>query len=266
MCVRMKGKVMVKRGLLHVKALLAAAQFLTLIPIPVKLDWTVELQKRALLYYPVVGLLLGLILVSVTYMASWIFSYTTPLFSAAIVLSVWVLLTGALHLDGLADSADGWMGGLGDREKTLQIMKDPCVGVTGAVTLIVVCLLKFTALVGLMEYGSVPLIGTALLITPVLARAAAMCLLVTTPYVREGGIASSWIGQINVSDLFWPLMAVAGVAIWLAPVALLIALAVLWACRRVMLVRLQGATGDTAGATIELIELAILMGMNAYIS
>lgn len=65
---------------------------------------------------------------------------------AALLLVFWVLATGALHLDGLADSADAWVGGLGDRERTLAIMKDPCCGPAAVVALVVVLLVKFAAL------------------------------------------------------------------------------------------------------------------------
>jgi adenosylcobinamide-GDP ribazoletransferase len=72
---------------------------------------------------------------------------------AALLLALWVLLSGALHLDGLADSADAWLGGFGDRERTLQIMKDPRSGPIAVVTLVLVLLLKFCALWVLVEQG-----------------------------------------------------------------------------------------------------------------
>ncbi|WP_075178905.1 adenosylcobinamide-GDP ribazoletransferase [Neptunomonas phycophila] len=252
--------------LAHVNAFLAATQFLTLLPVPVRLEWTLELQRRALLYYPAVGLVLGCLLVLAHAISTWAFAAHSVVLPAAVTFFVWVALTGALHLDGLADAADGWMGGLGDREKTLRIMKDPCVGVTGAVVLILVCLMKFAALANLMESGKYTHLCIALLVAPLLARVAVMCLLVTTPYVRAGGIASSWIEHITPSAILWPLVCAVIGALWLSPLALVISAAVLWMCRRVMLNRLQGTTGDTAGATIELIELAILLGMNTYIA
>jgi adenosylcobinamide-GDP ribazoletransferase len=67
---------------------------------------------------------------------------------AALLLTVWVLLSGGLHLDGLADSADAWLGGFGDRERTLTIMKDPRSGPIAVVVLVLVLLLKFCALAG----------------------------------------------------------------------------------------------------------------------
>ena len=69
-------------------------------------------------------------------------------------LAAWVLLTGGLHLDGLADSADAWLGGLGDMEKTHRILKDPLVGAAGVIALISILLLKFVSLLILLENGA----------------------------------------------------------------------------------------------------------------
>ncbi|TNE83887.1 MAG: hypothetical protein EP334_00280, partial [Gammaproteobacteria bacterium] len=105
----------------HWQALLVALQFLTVVPVRVPGEITAESQGRSLLWYPAVGLLLGLVLVVV----ASLLSSTPSLLVAVVVLVLWVLLTGALHLDGLADCADALLGGLGDREKTLRLLKDP---------------------------------------------------------------------------------------------------------------------------------------------
>ena len=86
------------------------------------------------------------------------------LLHAALLLTAWVLLSGGLHLDGLADSADAWLGGFGDRERTLTIMKDPRSGPIAVVTLGLVLLLKFTALVALIEQHN----GAALILAPLI--------------------------------------------------------------------------------------------------
>jgi adenosylcobinamide-GDP ribazoletransferase len=140
--------------------LLIALQFLTSLPIRLPAMPEPEQQGRSLLYYPVVGLLLGALLC----LAVFVLDGAAPLLQAALLLTLWVALTGALHLDGLADSADAWLGGFGDRERTLQIMKDPRSGPVAVVVLVLLLLLKFSALLALLQAQQY----SALLLAPVL--------------------------------------------------------------------------------------------------
>ena len=107
-----------------IDGLLAAVGFLTRIPVPAWAFARPGAQARSLPWYPLVGLLLGVLLLAL----AWCLRGAAPLLAAAIVLSSWVWLTGALHVDGLADSTDAWVGGMGDRARTLAIMKDPTSG------------------------------------------------------------------------------------------------------------------------------------------
>ncbi|MDP2242403.1 adenosylcobinamide-GDP ribazoletransferase [Pseudomonas sp.] len=237
--------------------LLIALQFLTRIPIRLAGMPTAEQQGRSLLYYPLVGLLLGGLL----WLLQQLLAGTAPLLQAALLLSAWVALSGGLHLDGLADSADAWVGGMGDRERTLALMKDPCCGPMAVVALLLVLLLKFAALVALLEDGTL----AALLLAPLLGRSAVLALILGTPYVRQGGI-----GQLLASHLPHPaakavLLAVAvgclllfgTTGLW----ALLLAGVTLFGVRRALMRRLQGTTGDTAGALQELVECVVLVGL-----
>src|SRR5207244_725765 len=99
---------------------------------------------RAAGWFPVVGVLLGLGLAGGDRVLSWLFP---PILAALLTLTAWKLVTGGLHLDGLADSLDGLMGR--DREQRLRIMRDSRIGVFGAVGLILTLLLELTALAGL---------------------------------------------------------------------------------------------------------------------
>ena len=141
-----------------------ALQFLSSLPVRLPGMPAAEQMWRSLLFYPVVGLLFGVLL--------WAFdsrlAASPLLLHAALLLTLWVLLSGALHLDGLADSADAWLGGFGDRERTLTIMKDPRSGPIAVVTLVLVLLLKFTALLALVQAGQ----SMALLLAPLIGRAA----------------------------------------------------------------------------------------------
>lgn len=160
--------------------LLIALQFLTSLPIRLPAMPEPEQQGRSLLYYPVVGLLLGALLC----LAAFVLDGAPPLLQAALLLTLWAALTGGLHLDGLADSADAWLGGFGDRERTLQIMKDPRSGPVAVVVLVLLLLLKLAALLALLQAQHY----VALLLAPLLGRAALLALFLGTPYVRPNGL------------------------------------------------------------------------------
>jgi adenosylcobinamide-GDP ribazoletransferase len=205
-----------------------------------------------LLFYPLVGLLFGAIL----WALNWLLLGHAALLHAALLLSVWVLLSGALHLDGLADSADAWLGGFGDRERTLTIMKDPRSGPIAVVTLVLVLLLKFTALLALIGQAH----SLALIIVPLIGRSALLGLFLTTPYVRAGGLGQALADHLPRSAGKQVLAVSALVCVLIAGlggvVAVLLAFwDVVW-LRQVMLRRLGGTTGDTAGALLELLEVA----------
>ena len=233
-----------------------ALQFLS--SLPIRLPGMPEPQQlgRSLLFYPLVGLLFGVIL--------WVFNLVLAgaplLLRAALLLTVWVLLSGALHLDGLADSADAWLGGFGDRERTLTIMKDPRSGPIAVVTLVLVLLLKFCALLALVEQGH----AVMLIIVPLLGRAALLGLFLTTPYVRAGGLGQALADHLPRRAGWWVLGASALACLLIAGVKAIVALVVafvgfVW-LRQVMMRRLGGTTGDTAGALLELLEVAVLVG------
>jgi adenosylcobinamide-GDP ribazoletransferase len=238
------------------KAFLLALQFLTCLPVSLKAapgpaDW-----GRSALAYPLVGLLIGLLLAGLQHLVG----HADPLLLAALLTVTWALITGGLHLDGLADSADAWVGGHGDRERTLAIMKDPRSGPAAVSTLALVLLLKFVALAALVKAGA----WLALLLAPVLGRSALVALLLSTPYVRPGGMGSAMSAHLpRAAAVLALLLAAVGalVAGKIGALALAVA-AVAWLGLRWMMVRrLGGMTGDTLGAAVELTEVAVLVAL-----
>lgn len=208
---------------------------------------------RSLLWYPLVGLLAGLLLS----LGLWLLQGAPLPLQSALLLSAWVLFSGGLHLDGLADSADAWLGGFGDRERTLLIMKDPRSGPIAVVTVVLVLLLKFCALLALVQAGH----WQALLITPVLGRAALLALFLTTPYVRAGGLGQALAEHLPRPMGWWVLgVALLGcVSMGLGWASLIIGIATFAAARAAMMRRLGGTTGDTAGALLEILEMVVLV-------
>ena len=235
--------------------LLIALQFLTRLPIRLVRVPSAEENGRSLLWYPLVGLLLGAALL----LAQWLLVDVSPLLQAALLLALWVWFSGGLHLDGLADTADAWVGGYGDRERTLAIMKDPTCGPIGVITLVLLLLLKFAALVALLQAGQ----WAVLLLAPWLGRWILPLLLYSTSYVRPGGLGQMLAEHMPRRSLPM-LLLVHGLAMllfgWTGLVALVIALAVLLVVRHYLCERLGGTTGDTAGALVELVEVSVLVG------
>lgn len=235
---------------------LIALQFLTCLPIRLHSMPEPRLIGRSLLYYPLVGLLLGGML---CLLGMALGNAATPL-KAAVLLTAWVWLTGALHLDGLADSADAWLGGFGDRERTLAIMKDPCSGPVAVAVLVLLLLLKCVALWTLLEQGNLWMV----LAVPVLGRSAMMGLFLTTAYVRPGGLGQALAEHMprSAARMVLGLILLVGVAMGVSGwIALGIAAAVGVLVRRSLVQRLGGTTGDTAGALLELVECAVLIGL-----
>ncbi|WP_047228710.1 adenosylcobinamide-GDP ribazoletransferase [Pseudomonas brassicacearum] len=234
-----------------------ALQFLS--SLPVRLPGMPEPAQlgRSLLFYPLVGLLFGGLLWGLDALLLG----TPLLLHGALLLTAWVLLSGGLHLDGLADSADAWLGGFGDRERTLLIMKDPRSGPIAVITLVLVLLLKFAALLALIEQRQT----LALIIVPVLGRGALLGLFLTTPYVRAGGLGQALADHLPRHSGWQVLLACALGAVlvagWVGVTALVIAVAVFIGTRQMMLRRLGGCTGDTAGALLELLEMVVLVGL-----
>jgi adenosylcobinamide-GDP ribazoletransferase len=236
-------------------ALLLAVQFLTTIPTPGQPVADIQTQGLSLLWYPVVGLLLG---VFVTLLC---IALPMPFYvQAMLAVALWIILTGGLHLDGLADCADAWMGGLGDRDRTLQLLKDPLCGSMAVIALLTVIGLKAAALAAVIQNGQLLWFWAV----PLLARLSLLLLFLSTPYVRAQGLGEilaqhfsrTWALRITVGVsaalcFFLPLDVWCGCLM----AVLAIFLTVRWAAMR----RLGGFTGDVAGAQVELVEVGLLL-------
>ena len=215
----------------------------------------VDLSSVSYGLFPVVGLLIGAILLALDYLARMV--VPSPASSALVVVGL-AALTGALHLDGLADTADGLFGGR-DRERRLAIMRDPHNGAFGFVAVASVLLLKWAALIPLEDQ----LRTETLLLAPSLARWSVLSSMILFPAARGEGMAfdvqsrSRWPQAVLGSavalalslGIFWP----AGLA--LLALALVLALSI----GAYATSRLGGVTGDVLGCTVEVSEAALLL-------
>lgn len=235
------------------RALRAALQLLTQFPVGGGARPDGRTLGRSVAFYPWVGLLIGALLAVV----HAILGAAPPLLQAALILAVWVLVTGALHLDGLADSADAWLGAHGNRERALTILKDPASGPAGVTAILLVLLIKFAAIASLDQAGAI----TALITVPVLGRCAMTALFLTTTYVRRGGLGEAAAQNLSRRwTLFSLMIAILVVAMtgWRGMVAIIVSAVLLWMLRRQMQRLLGGMTGDTLGATCEITEAGAL--------
>ncbi|MCW9023892.1 MAG: adenosylcobinamide-GDP ribazoletransferase [Gammaproteobacteria bacterium] len=242
------------------QAFLLALQLMT--RLPVKLDESVyaepELMGRSVLYYPLVGIIIGIaLLIAQTLLTDFGLS-NDSLLLAALILGIWVAITGALHLDGLGDSADAWLGGYGDPARSLEIMKDPRCGPAAVVTIVLLLLVKFAALTELTSEDWILLI-----ISPMLARVAVIALFMTTPYVREKGMGESAAQSLSQKKALIVIAMAAVVTLLMYGMngfwILVLSGLVFYFLRYLMLKRINGTTGDTAGAMIEVIEVSVLV-------
>jgi cobalamin 5'-phosphate synthase/cobalamin synthase len=243
-----------------IRDLLLALGFLTRIPTGLGTCTPAEIGKSAR-WFPLVGAVLGALYAAVAHLLRALFP---PPVVASILAALDVALTGALHYDGLADTADGFVGGR-SREHILRIMRDPAIGVYGACAIAIAFSLKFAAMSTLI---CEPRGGAALLLAPVLGRWSAVYSAASSVYARaqpeDGkksvGTPAVYIGRPEL--VIASLVAVPFAAPlwrWYGLSALLLtpclASAWTWLCSR----RIGGFTGDTLGAGVQLIECFVLV-------
>ena len=243
----------------YLKALRFAISFLTILPCRKNTaEGPLQTPAGVLAAFPLVGLLIGALLVGVDGALTSLFPSMVAAFGDVMFLA---LITGGLHLDGLADSADALFSGAGDRERRLAIMKDSRIGTMGALALILVLALKASAIGALTAPQRLPV----LLLMPVAGRIAMLVIMRVQAYARPAAGLGSLFGRTDLLTLggsvFFGVGAVLLLIPWPMGLGMLTcsALALGWwifFCARV----LGGFTGDTLGAGCELVELAMVVG------
>jgi len=234
-------------------------RFLTIVPLPGRTAHDVDALGRAAVWFPVVGLGIGFVLVGIERVTSVLFP---SLLAALLTVTAWKVLTGGLHLDGLADCLDGLVGR--DAEHRLSIMRDSRIGAFGAIGLILFLLLEIAAVAELPA----GLRWRALLVLPSLARATPPLLARCFPPARVEGHGAAFRAGLRASAapialalalvLAWLGLGVAGLLVAAAAIVAALGLA------GFMAARLAGVTGDVLGAAVEVAELAGLLAVSAW--
>jgi adenosylcobinamide-GDP ribazoletransferase len=231
-----------------------ALALLTRLPVNVV---SFERGARAAWAYPLVGIVTGGLAGVVGLFALWI-GLATPI-SALISLAILTLITGAMHEDGLADSADGLWGGW-DRAHRLEIMKDSHIGTYGVIALFLSFSGRWAALWMLFEAGPAAALS-ALLVAPMLSRAAMPAVMAAVPHARDNGLSHSTgrpgtataalgIAIALTLGLFLLGWGILGALFWAALICLVMG--------RIARAKIGGQTGDILGATQQTVEIGLL--------
>lgn len=252
------------------QAFLYALVFLTRLPVARLLQRVDrETVERSIYFYPLVGIVIGLLLS----VAAYLLDPLGTQLQAALLLGFWVMLTGALHLDGLADCTDAYFAGHKcadseeQRKRILTVMHDPHCGSVAVVALVIFLLIKFAAIATLLGQ-MLPAAKSAwiylpLMLSPMLARAAVLTLMSISEYARiEGFVPPSGSGRGWELLPVIVIVAVAGLMATPAPIAIGIAcvlpvLILFW--RHLWEKAIGGYTGDCLGGLVEITELAVLI-------
>jgi adenosylcobinamide-GDP ribazoletransferase len=251
------------------KRLVAAVMFLTRVPVPGEWDIAGSDVGRSTAFFPLVGAGIGVIqyglLAAAVRISHWAGQRSGHLHQlpvavlAVIIVIAGVWITGALHLDGLADMADGFGGGR-TREDVLRIMRDHAVGAYGSAALVLALALKIAGIFSLIQNGAA---FVFLVVAPALARASVVALGFILPYARgaEGGLGGA-AQHTGLFEVVFSSFTAIGLTIWLAGwrggVALALTVVVSFWNARLCRRKIQGVTGDTLGANVELCETLVL--------
>lgn len=235
------------------KSFLAAVAFLTRLPVGRAAAFNTADVTHSAAWFPIIGVLLGMIYS----LAAALLKNHLPFAIVAVLLVILdALITGALHFDGLADTADGFGGGR-SREDALRIMRDHAIGSYGAVALAALVALKVTAYAALLKQSNWM---AALILAPALGRWSILLLTAALPYARPSASVVEGMGKRSLFlgtglVLLSLVVAMAGRAWIAAAVVMAVTAAFGLYCRR----RIGGITGDTLGANLQLCESAALL-------
>jgi len=243
-----------------VSGLRLAVRYLTILPIPAPAREEAGDLGRSATWFPVVGLAIGVVVAGVDCLAGQVLSMPV---SAVLTVAAWKLVTGGLHLDGLADCLDGLMGR--DREHRLAIMRDSRIGTFGAVGLVLFLVLEVVAVAELPP----ALRWRVLVVAPAVGRAAPPLVARLLGAARREGQGAAFVASVAVSGAIGALgVAIAAAASALGAVgALGAALAVAGAIGVAWLFArpLGGVTGDVLGAAVETAELIVILAALAWL-
>ena len=244
------------------KGFLLLLSFMTRIPMP-NLNFEDDKLGKSMKFFPLVGAIIGLITVIIATGFDLVLrssAVALPIIALVIIL-VDLILTGALHLDGLADTFDGIFS-YRSKHKMLEIMKDSRLGSNGALALILYFLIKFILLLGIaLDYGYDSLILIAFT-APIVARFCSVVSCASAPYARPTGMGKTFVENTNFLGFWLPLARTTNYIFIIIYGILFIILGLIsFGFSKLIQRKIGGITGDTLGAILEISTLLYLFLM-----
>ena len=244
--------------------------FFTRVPLPAALStwvgYSPAMLRGSARYFPLVGMAVGAVAAAAYLAGTWLF---TPAVAVVLSMIATILMTGAFHEDGLADSCDGFGGGY-TPERVLAIMQDSRVGAFGAIGIMLMLLLKYATLNSLAETGEAALVAWVLVIGHTVSRAAAVGLMRFLDYVRidtgpkakplaDGISGGAFVMALAITALPFAVVARLFENGWLLALGYLPVSLAAWAAGAYFRRRIGGYTGDCLGAAQQVAEVAFYL-------
>ena len=237
------------------KKLVIATQFLTKIPLKLKGEIKKEDLGKSMSFFPLVGLIIGVILVMVNIGASLIFQ---PLLVNILIITVLVLITGALHLDGFADTLDGFSGGK-NKEEILAIMRDGSLGAMGVIGIVCLILVKL----GLLYEFTGKMKNCVLVLMPVMGRWSLVFAAFFNPYAWREGLGKPYTEYVGKKEFTFATLTAIFIGIIFLKFESIILFTVVFITTLIFLKfflkKIGGISGDILGATNEVVEIITLL-------
>lgn len=232
-------------------------QFFTRIPINKSLKCDKQNFRRGSVFFPIVGLAIGVLQWTVYYLLIKVLPVNI---TAVLVVIIPIVLTGAIHVDGLGDTCDGFFSLKGDKDKIIEVMKDSRVGTYASIAIVFDLLARYAAVYTVIEMN-LPLI---LIATPVIARFTVVFLSFIGKNAKETGSGNIFIGNIGVKQLLITAIITSILATLLIGVnktsILLVAVLIFsFLFNKFCESKITGLTGDTLGANNELVEILVMI-------
>ena len=249
------------------KGLVLLFKFMTRLPVPGGNSFDSKALGKSMKWFPIVGLVIGIInLIVALILQTFI---PSPILTGIILVTLDVIITGGLHLDGLADTFDGIFS-YRSKQKMLEIMKDSRVGTNGVLVLILYFIFKIAFLVETSELFGINQ-GIIMLVVPVLSRINSVVNCTFEPYARSTGMGKTFVDNTDKSGLLVSYVTVVAILYGIANyftlpfISLFIVLNILILCGfffgKLMSRKIGGITGDTLGALLELSSVLALVLM-----
>ncbi len=232
------------------KGFILMLTFMTRFPVNYSFEFNREDFVKGIKYMPIIGLIIGACLYPITFMSGKV----APSVMAILVLMAYLMITGGLHLDGLADVSDGLFS-CRDKERMFEIMKDSRIGAFGVIALIFY-FISMLVLLGLSE-------ATTILIFPLVGRAVAMMVCSVSKYARLAGLGKDVVDETTyrhgIGAMIFVVLMIMGLKQYILLGGFIITSIIIGCIVRSIHNKLDGITGDVVGMTIECSQVIFLL-------